>query len=102
MSETLDPRDEFSPAEFVRRAAWQEAIQPFAGAAHEYAVRGRGLPAELHDAMLAYIAEHGYDGSFKGRPYRYVDVGGFTLWASRPVFPPFTYLLLNRRPIEAA
>jgi hypothetical protein len=35
---------------------------------------------------------------FEGRTYRYCDIGTFTFWASRPVFPPFTDKLINRRP----
>jgi hypothetical protein len=97
MSRTLRRAEgEFSPAEFVKKAAWQEARKPFRGEAHEYAIRGRGeVDPEWHDRMIEHITEHGTPGEYAGTRYRYLDVGDFTLWVSRGIYQP--YAIINRR-----
>ena len=85
----------FTPDRFIGAAAWQAARARFAGHAHQYVIRGRGAPAEHHDAFVRHIEEHGCDGTFQGRRYRYLDLGAFTFWASRGIYQP--HPIINRR-----
>jgi hypothetical protein len=96
MTEPYDPEREFSPAAFVRRAAWQEARKPFRGDPHEYASRSRGeLDPEWHDRMCEVIEARGYCAPFAGRTYMYLRVGEFVCWTSRGIYQPNP--IINRR-----
>jgi hypothetical protein len=91
---------------FIERAGWQEAVRPFADP-HQYTLRGRrsgGVeppPTGEHDRMIQFIEEHGYREMFAGTGYTYLDLDGFTYWASRAVFPPY-HPIINRRRSDAA
>jgi hypothetical protein len=72
-------------AEFVASAGWKFASS-MPHLPHEYVLRGKptagrpALPVEQHDAFAAHIAEHGYEGRFFGRSYRYFDHDGWKYW----------------------
>jgi hypothetical protein len=55
---------------------------------------------EEHDAFIRHIEEHGHREKFEGRSYTYLDVDGFTYWASRCVYEP-RHPVINRRPADA-
>jgi hypothetical protein len=86
----------FTPEAFIRAAPWQEAARPYADAQHEYSIRDRGdVDPEWHDRMIEFIAANGEPGEFEGRRYVYLDVDGYTLWASRGIYQP--HPIVNRR-----
>ena len=64
----------------VNEAVWQATsyIEP-----HEYIVRDE-YP-ELFALMKARIEKAGYDAPFRGRTYRYVDLGDHRYWLMEPV-----------------
>jgi hypothetical protein len=52
--------------------------------AHEYIVASRSADcAALHDAVAHRIATEGYERSFQGVTYRYVNIGGYRYWTMR-------------------
>jgi hypothetical protein len=89
----------FDPGAFIRQAAWQAARAPFGGDPHEYVIRGRGTPPELHDAMCAFIQANGTPGEYEGRRYVYLEHDGYVLWVSLGIYEP-RHPIINRRPVS--
>ena len=74
-----------SPEQFVESVGWRFA-RSMPTIPHEYTLRGEKVegveppPAAWHDWFIRQIREHGYEGSFFGRSYTYLEVGDHKYW----------------------
>ena len=78
---------------FIDSARWKATKHV---APHEYTHRDWSEDPEAFYRLVALIREHGYDGVFQKRKYRYLDIDGFTYWT---MGAPIEYtIIINRRP----
>lgn len=83
------------PADLVRAlgaAPWRFAVTYARTAPHWYIIEHQA--PDLVRTMAEAILTHGYDGTWRGHPFRYLNVDGYKYWFLTPV--------LNREPLPGA
>jgi hypothetical protein len=77
--------------EFIEASAWTTAQS----GDHAYTVKARSPDRVTFERLVAYVREHGYERSFAGRTYVYLDVGEHRYWSMGTHSPELT-TILNR------
>ena len=70
----------FDPRPFVESAPWRFA-KTMAHMPHEYLVEGKIPDEDGFWAFVAYIAEHGFEASWRQYRNTYLELDGWRYWA---------------------
>jgi hypothetical protein len=93
------PSLSFDPEAFVERAPWTFA-KTMPHIPHEYVVRGKDVPQDQFDAMVAHIAAHGRGERWGRRLHAYLELGGWKYWAM-PGRGTRRVIIINRERVDA-
>lgn len=66
--------------DFISAHRWREAVSAKKTHPHSYVVRDTVRSDSEYVRFVEFIRTHGYDGTWWGRNYRYLDIDGYTYW----------------------
>jgi hypothetical protein len=84
---------------FVASSEWQCAVT-MPEHPHEYTLRRRAPDPSRFQWFVLFIRVHGYERRFQGRPYRYLDLDGWSYWTMGA--PLHQTILINRARIAGS